>query len=43
MALERYIVQAGLDVGARPPTERHLMDKLAVGRSTVREALGGRV
>jgi GntR family transcriptional repressor for pyruvate dehydrogenase complex len=39
-ALVDYIDRAGMQVGERIPPERQLMEALAVGRSTVREAVG---
>lgn len=38
-ALADYIAQSGLKPGERLPTERELMQSLAVGRSTVREVI----
>ncbi|MBN9024047.1 MULTISPECIES: FadR/GntR family transcriptional regulator [Kaistia] len=38
-ALADYIAQSGLRPGERLPTERELMQSLAVGRSTVREVI----
>ena len=38
-ALADYISQSGLKPGERLPTERELMQSLAVGRSTVREVI----
>ncbi len=38
-ALSRYIDEAGLEVGDRLPAERELMAALAIGRSSVREAV----
>jgi GntR family transcriptional regulator, transcriptional repressor for pyruvate dehydrogenase complex len=38
-ALSRYIAEADLNVGDRLPAERELMTSLAVGRSTIREAI----
>lgn len=39
-ALVDYVERAALEVGDRLPTERELMAALAVGRSTIREAIG---
>ena len=39
-ALAAWIGESGLEPGARLPAERDLMSSLAVGRSTLREAIG---
>ena len=38
-AIAGFIASAGLRPGDRLPTERQLMETLAVGRSTVREVI----